>query len=442
ATNVFGSVGKVNVESWHCCMTLCGHNGDVLDMAWSPHDAWLASCSIDNTVIVWNALKMPEMVAVLKGHSGLVKGVAWDPVGKYMASQSDDKTLRRFNSNILQKQYHSSSKPQQYCCCAIGSRDRSLSVWLTALKRPLVVLHELFTNSVLDLSWSCTGLQLMACSWDGTVAFVEFSEDELGKPLTMEEKTMLHEHMYGKSLSAASGAGAGVVETPELLAVREKAEKAAAEKVAADTRQTNGSLEQPAASVSQPSTPLKGPTNKQIETRTSDGKRRITPMYIPPAPDAGDIVIKINFLYFPHKDGPRPFGLAITGSAHQPTFSSSSETKSRIMTEKRDDVVRPNVSSSGGTPGSSKSCDGTPSPAGSTPVKGVQADNSLAGTQVVIGVTDNKHRSTSNAETKLELQKVEGSAPVAAKRRLDREPLGGKGKRMRLLPPADSKPAP
>ncbi|XP_047097775.1 protein HIRA-like isoform X1 [Schistocerca piceifrons] len=503
ATNVFGSVGKVNVESWRCCMTLRGHNGDVLDMAWSPHDAWLASCSVDNTVIVWNALKMPEMVAVLKGHSGLVKGVAWDPVGKYMASQSDDKTLRvwrtadwkedsvitepfeecggtthvlrlswspdgqylvsahamngggptaqiveregwrkdkdfvghrkavtcvRFNSNILQKQYRSSSKPQQYCCCAIGSRDRSLSVWLTALKRPLVVLHELFTNSVLDLSWSCTGLQLMACSWDGTVAFVEFSEDELGKPLTMEEKTMLHERMYGKSLSAAGGAGACVVETPELLAVREKAEKAAAEKAAADAGQTNGSLERPAASVSQPSTPLKGPINKQIETRTSDGKRRITPMYIPPAPDAGD--------------GPRPFGLAITGSAHQPTFSSSSETKSRIMIEKRDDVVRPNVSSSGGTPGSSKSCDGTPSPAGSTPVKGVQADNSLAGTQVVIGVTDNKHRSTSNAETKLELQKVERSAPVAAKRRLDREPLGGKGKRMRLLPPADSKPAP
>lgn len=26
-------------------------------------------------------------------------------------------------------------------------------------------------------------------------------------------------------------------------------------------------------------------TNKQIETRTSDGRRRITPIYIPPTPD-------------------------------------------------------------------------------------------------------------------------------------------------------------
>ena len=34
-------------------------------------------------------------------------------------------------------------------------------------------------------------------------------------------------------------------------------------------------------------TPIKGPINKQIETRTSDGRRRITPMFIPPTPDRG-----------------------------------------------------------------------------------------------------------------------------------------------------------
>lgn len=30
---------------------------------------------------------------------------------------------------------------------------------------------------------------------------------------------------------------------------------------------------------------VKAPINKQIETRTSDGKRRITPMFIPPSAD-------------------------------------------------------------------------------------------------------------------------------------------------------------
>ncbi|XP_021913667.1 protein HIRA isoform X2 [Zootermopsis nevadensis] len=458
---VFGS-GKVNVETWRCATTLRGHNGDVLDMAWSPHDAWLATCSVDNTVIVWNALKMPEMVAVLKGHSGLVKGVAWDPVGKYVASQSDDKTLRiwrtadwqqdavisepfeecggtthvlrlswspdgqylvsahamngggptaqiveregwrqdkdfvghrkavtcvRFNSNILQKSYKSWCKPQQYCCCAIGSRDRSLSVWLTALKRPLVVIHELFSNSVLDLSWSGSGLQLMACSWDGSVAFVEFSEEELGKPLTLDEKSTLHERMYGKFLSP-SARQTCVVETPELLEVREK--QAEMKDPVVPANQTEPATEQPVTQ----RTPMKGPINKQIETRTSDGKRRITPMFIPPAPDSGDV--------------PQPFGAS---GSQQPTFSSSSETKSRIVIEKRDDIVTPNVS--GGS--NSRPCD-TTSAVSATPVVNSTScpptlNNQVLGQRITPNISDGR----------LEVQKVSRSVPpsVTTKRRID-----------------------
>lgn len=94
-STVFGSGGKlVNYESWRSIVTLRGHSGDILDVAWSPHSTWLASCSVDNTIIVWNAMKFPEQLAVLRGHTGLVKGLAWDPVGKYLASQSDDRSVR------------------------------------------------------------------------------------------------------------------------------------------------------------------------------------------------------------------------------------------------------------------------------------------------------------------------------------------------------------
>jgi protein HIRA/HIR1 len=34
------------------------------------------------------------------------------------------------------------------------------------------------------------------------------------------------------------------------------------------------------------SIPIKGPLDKQIEVKTSDGRRRITPMYIPPVVEA------------------------------------------------------------------------------------------------------------------------------------------------------------
>lgn len=73
SSTIFGGGGKVNVETWKCIHTLNAHNGDVLDIAWAPHDGWLASGSVDNTVIVWNTHKFPEKIAVLKGHTGMVK---------------------------------------------------------------------------------------------------------------------------------------------------------------------------------------------------------------------------------------------------------------------------------------------------------------------------------------------------------------------------------
>jgi WD40 repeat protein len=79
--------GYNNIENWKCGHTLRAHNGDVLDLAWSTNDEFLATCSIDNTIIIWNALKFPEIVQRINAHAGLVKGVTWDPAGQFIASQ-------------------------------------------------------------------------------------------------------------------------------------------------------------------------------------------------------------------------------------------------------------------------------------------------------------------------------------------------------------------
>lgn len=63
-----------------------------MDLGWCSDDSLLASCSLDNTIHIWN-MSNGTPVAVLKGHSSLVKGVAWDPVGSFLASQSDDKSI-------------------------------------------------------------------------------------------------------------------------------------------------------------------------------------------------------------------------------------------------------------------------------------------------------------------------------------------------------------
>lgn len=61
---------------------------DVADVAWSPDDRMLATCSIDNTILIWDvgagglSEVMTQPLQTLTGHNGWVKGVAWDPVGK------------------------------------------------------------------------------------------------------------------------------------------------------------------------------------------------------------------------------------------------------------------------------------------------------------------------------------------------------------------------
>lgn len=388
SSTIFGSSGKVNVETWKCIHTLNSHNGDVLDVSWAPHDGWLASGSVDNTVIIWNAHKFPEKIAILKGHTGMVKGVAWDPVGKYLASQSDDKSLRvwrtadwmqtevvtdpfaecsatthvlrlswspdgqylvsahamngggptaqiierdgwkqdkdfvghrkavtcvRFNSNILKKFNPGSPKTQQYCCCAIGSRDRSISVWLTSLKRPLVVIKDLFEDSVLDISWSSNGLHLLACSWDGTIACVVFSPEEIGSPLSVSEKNSLYERMYGKSLQRnlnQSYTGSQIIENPELLNVIEENILV----MEAPMKEIPKVMAPPEVVDSPKPSNILVPANKQIETRLPDGKRRITPMFLKPVPTT------------PTKDTIEAPAIAETS-----TFSTSSPTKSKIV---------------------------------------------------------------------------------------------------------------
>uniref|UniRef100_K1PS44 Protein HIRA n=1 Tax=Magallana gigas TaxID=29159 RepID=K1PS44_MAGGI len=394
----FGS-GTPTYEQWRPAATLRGHTGDVLDLAWSPNDSWLASCSIDNTIIVWNADNFPAQVVVIKGHDGLVKGVTWDPVGKYLASQSDDKSLRvwrtrdwkeeakvtepfnecggtthvlrchwspdgayivsahamnnsgptaqiieregfktsldfvghrkaitvvRFNPNIFSKKMKKGiEQSQQYTCCAIGSKDRSLSVWLTALKRPLVVTHDLFENTILDISWSKSGLELMACSSDGTVAYIEFNKDEIGDPMAQNDVELFLEKIYGKCMTKnkSSTNGTQIIESAALLKLQQQKREELQKRMTESDDKCN--LSRMSDSLGSPFKP----TDKQIETKTADGRRRITPIFLAPQLD-----VNVG-------EAPLPF-------KSQGINFTTTKASSKIVVEKQDIVTSKMVSPS------------------------------------------------------------------------------------------------
>ena len=67
--------GKPAYETWTPVFTLTCHTGDVLHLAWSPNDKYLASASVDNTVIIWNAQNFPQVAAQLKGNFHVLSGI-------------------------------------------------------------------------------------------------------------------------------------------------------------------------------------------------------------------------------------------------------------------------------------------------------------------------------------------------------------------------------
>ncbi|KGQ01707.1 protein hir1 [Paracoccidioides lutzii Pb01] len=99
---------------------------------------------------------------------------------------------------------------------ACAGADKSLSVWITSNPRPVVVAQELAAKAISDLSWSPDGKCLFATALDGTILCVRFENDELGKPMPLEENE--------KSLTkfGTNRRGAGIVESTYGLLLEEK----------------------------------------------------------------------------------------------------------------------------------------------------------------------------------------------------------------------------
>lgn len=315
--------------------------GEILDLCWSLSDNYLASCSVDNTIIVWNGLNLPSKLHTIMQHSGMVKGICWDPIGKYLASQSDDRTLRvwrtedwsmetkilepfthcsgtthllrlswspdgrnivtahslnntfpvshvvdrnnwnsdksfvghkkaievtAFNPNLFSYNLNSSNT---HTVVALGSKDSSISIWSTAKTKPILIVERLFSSSILDLSWGIDGYQLLACSWDSSIAFIKFSQAELGYVLESSILLKLHMDIYGCTALPSTLENRStdvVIEFPNVLAIQHSTSTVT-------SSFGNAHYHKPIISTL---------NEEQIEVRTKEGKRRITPLFLSP----------------------------------------------------------------------------------------------------------------------------------------------------------------
>lgn len=111
ADGIVDNIESHNDKDWEFTLVLEGHDSEIKSCAFSPSGAFLATCSRDKSVWIWEDIGASEeddeweTVAVLNEHEGDVKAVAWCPdvpgrntrrtySPEVLASASYDNTVR------------------------------------------------------------------------------------------------------------------------------------------------------------------------------------------------------------------------------------------------------------------------------------------------------------------------------------------------------------
>jgi WD40 repeat protein len=90
-----------DAEEYQFSCILDGHESEIKCLTWSPRGQYLATCSRDKSVWIWEELEDDnfETVAVLQEHDGDVKCVAWHPEEDLLVSTSYDDSVRFYRED-------------------------------------------------------------------------------------------------------------------------------------------------------------------------------------------------------------------------------------------------------------------------------------------------------------------------------------------------------
>lgn len=179
-----------------------GHENEVKSVAWSSDGSYLASCSRDKSVWIWEADETGEeyeCISVLQEHSQDVKHVVWHPDLQLLASSSYDDTIRIWKDfdddwettavldghegTVWSSDFEKSESSLRLCS---GSDDSTVRVWKYSgddedgqqIWICESILPQVHSRAVYSVAWGNNGLIVSTGSDGLLVVYQETQENE------------------------------------------------------------------------------------------------------------------------------------------------------------------------------------------------------------------------------------------------------------------------
>lgn len=174
-----------DLEVYERIATLEGHTDTVTDVAFQPNSRILASSSYDNTIRIWD-LSTNTCTEILKGHLDAVQKLAFSHDARLIASASSDSTLKLWDVTTgkcqLTLEGHTESVESvtfspDSTLVASSSDDESIKIWNVATATCVATL-EGHDDSVESVAFSPRSPTLASASLDGTVKLWDVATGE------------------------------------------------------------------------------------------------------------------------------------------------------------------------------------------------------------------------------------------------------------------------
>ncbi len=223
---------------WRACrgdrLTLRGHRGAVVAVAFAPDGARLATASRDGTARVWDALSGEEALA-LRGHRGAVLAVAFAPDGGRLTTAGEDGAARVWAAVTGRELLAPAVEPDRVRCLAFSPDGRRLAtastpaaglaparagrlvVWDAATGREELVLRG-HADTVASVAFSPDGKTLASGDSGGEVRTWDAVTGAPALTLRLPGAT-IDQVAFGPGRGGAGGGHATRAEAPGVVAV-------------------------------------------------------------------------------------------------------------------------------------------------------------------------------------------------------------------------------